>query len=78
MSKLKPDDGDEKSNYSEAGIANTTANRSTDFMSTTQQSSVNPTDDDPRQLIPKLCNHFYHLGWASGKFSDMKFELEPR
>lgn len=23
-------------------------------------------DDDPRQLIPKLCNHFYNLGWASG------------
>lgn len=22
--------------------------------------------EDPRKLIPKLCNHFYHLGWASG------------
>ena len=21
---------------------------------------------DPRVLIPELCNHFYHLGWASG------------
>lgn len=21
----------------------------------------------PKQLIPQLCNHFYHLGWASGK-----------
>ena len=22
--------------------------------------------DEPRKLIPELCNHFYHLGWASG------------
>lgn len=22
--------------------------------------------EDPRKLIPELCNHFYHLGWASG------------
>lgn len=21
---------------------------------------------DPKLLIPELCNHFYHLGWASG------------
>lgn len=23
--------------------------------------------EDPKRLIPQLCNHFYHLGWASGK-----------
>jgi len=22
--------------------------------------------EDPIKLIPELCNHFYHLGWASG------------
>lgn len=22
--------------------------------------------DNPRVLIPQLCNHFYHIGWASG------------
>lgn len=22
--------------------------------------------EDPRKLIPELCRHFYHLGWASG------------
>lgn len=23
-------------------------------------------EEDPRQLIPELCRHFYNLGWASG------------
>lgn len=25
--------------------------------------------EDPKRLIPQLCNHFYHLGWASGKLA---------
>lgn len=28
------------------------------------------SNEDPRKLIPELCKHFYHLGWASGKHLD--------
>lgn len=33
---------------------------------------------DPRRLIPELCNHFYHLGWASGTGGGLSIRQDGR
>lgn len=43
------------------------SNSTTNGLTIVRNNSIHPTNDpDPRRLIPELCNHFYHLGWASG------------
>lgn len=34
--------------------------------------------EDPRSLIPELCRHFYHLGWASGTGGGLSIRQEGR
>lgn len=33
-------------------------------------SKVGLDSEDPKNLISQLCNHFYYLGWVSGKHID--------
>lgn len=34
--------------------------------------------ENPKSLIPELCNHFYHLGWASGTGGGLSIRQEGR
>lgn len=40
--------------------------------------SVAKHADDPKQLIPDLCRHFYKLGWASGTGGGLSIRQEGR
>ena len=34
--------------------------------------------EDPKQIIPRLCAHFYHLGWVSGTGGGLSISSQDR
>lgn len=56
-----------KENKNTSNNANNNHHNKTAWPSPGQKAKLVASSEDPKQLIPELCRHFYNLGWASGE-----------
>lgn len=66
---------DENSNHQVVGFTN---GNGPCVKKSTPITSQDIKEKHPKQLIPELCNHFYHLGWASGTGGGLSIRREGK